>query len=147
MEEVQNPEAVLAELRRAQEDLKGLRAELKSLEAAKTEAESALETLRSAGPDEWKVKALLAETKVALGNQGIKDVERLMPYVGTDGLDFDETGKVTGLDDRLKKLKVDLPEIFDPKVRAGGKADIFANDSVNTPKNSTEAQVDRLFKH
>lgn len=123
-EEVKNPEAVLAELRRAQEDLKALRAEHTALGQERDALKKSVEE------DTWRAKALLAEAKNALGAQGIKDADRLMPYVGVDGLDFDDDGKVTGLDERLTQLKKDLPEIFDPKRRAGGKADIFADNSV-----------------
>lgn len=125
-EEVKDPAAVLAELRRVQEDLKAVRAELKTTQDERDGLKSQVESL---GSDEMRTKALLAETKLALQKQGIKDVDRIIKYVGTEGLDFDDKGGVSGLEDRLKTLKTDLPEIFDPKVRAGGKADIFANDS------------------
>lgn len=124
-ETVQDPAAVLAELRRAQDDLKALRAELNE---AKTGREAAEKALEENTPDEWKKRALTAETRVALSSQGIKDVDRLINYVGTDGLDFDDNGKITGLDERMTQLKKDLPEVFDAKRRAGGKGDIFAND-------------------
>lgn len=127
-EKVENPEAVLAELRRAQEDLKNLRQTVKDLQDQRDELSVQVENLNK---DEMRLKALSAETKLALQNQGITDVDRLMPYIGTDGLDFDDKGGVVGLDDRLSVLKKDLPEVFDPKVRAGGKADIFANDAAD----------------
>jgi hypothetical protein len=143
-EEVQNPEAVLAELRRAQADLKELRATFKALETERDGLKSQVESLNS---DEMRVRALKAEVKLALQGQGIKDADRLMPYIGTEGIDFGEDGAVVGLNERLDSLKKDLPEVFDPKVRAGGKADIFANDSVEKKMTSTEAQVARLFAH
>ena len=108
-EEVKNPEAVLAELRRAQEDLKNLRAEYNKLTQERDDFKKQVED------DVWKTKALLAETKNALAKQGIKDADRLMPYIGTDGLELSEDGKVNGLDERLKQLRADLPEVFDPK--------------------------------
>lgn len=141
-EEVQNPEAVLAELRRAQADLKELRAEHAALQEEREGLNKQLESLNS---DEMRLRALKAETKLALQGQGIKDADRLMPYIGTEGLDFGEDGAVVGLDERLTTLRKDLPEVFDPKVRAGGRGDIFANDSADTKMSSTEAQVARLF--
>lgn len=138
-ESVQNPEAVLAELRRLQEDFKSLKAERdKLVKEAETLRESAKE-------DVWRLRALAAETKTALNSQGIKDVDRVMKYVNTDGLDFDENGKLTGLDERLAEWKKDLPEIFDAKRRAGGKGDIFADSPAEAKMSSTEAQVARLF--
>lgn len=141
-EEVKDPAAVLAELRRAQTDLKELRATVKTLEAERDSLKAQTEQLDS---DEMKLRALKAEVKLALQAQGIKDADRLMPYIGTEGIDFGEDGAVVGLDDRLSNLRKDLPEVFDPKVRAGGKADIFANDAVTQKKTGTEAQVARIF--
>lgn len=141
-ETVDNPEAVLAELRRAQADLKELRTSFKSLETERNELKTQVESL---GSDEMRLRALKAEVKLALQGQGIKDADRLMPYIGTDGIDFGEDGAVVGLDERLTSLRKDLPEVFDPKVRAGGKGDIFANDSVDTKMTGTEAQVSRIF--
>lgn len=133
-ETVQNPEAVLAELRRAQEDLKALRAEVRTITEQKEALEKAAEGLKD---DTWRLRALEAEAKAALQSQGLKDTDRLMPYVGTEGLDFDENGKLTGLNERIEQLKKDLPEVFDAKRRAGGKADIFGTDPA-------EAKVDPL---
>jgi chromosome segregation ATPase len=141
-EQVQDPAAVLAELRRAQQDLKDLRTELRSLKDEKDALEKKAESFNE---DTWRLRALTAETKAALNSKGIKDADRLIPYIGTDGLDFDDEGKLTGLDERMKKLETDLPEVFNPKVRAGGKGDIFANDVADHRKSSTDIQVERLF--
>lgn len=115
--EVRDPAGLLAAYEKAKEDLVNLRNEHKALQ-------DKMETMTE---DQFRLKALAAETKLALQSKGLKDTDRLMPYIGTDGLDFDEEGHVTGLDERLEKLKADLPEVFDPKVRAGGRADIFAD--------------------
>lgn len=128
VEEVQDPAALLASYNALKDDVKVLRAQLTETQKAREDAEKALEDNT---PDEWRNRALTAETKVALNSQGIKDADRLVKYVGTEGLDFDEEGKLTGLDDRLKQLKTDLPEIFDAKRRAGGTADIFADSPPN----------------
>lgn len=142
--EIRDPEGLLKAYEQAKADLVALRAENKNLTEQVTEMTSKMESMSE---DNMRNRALAAETKLALQAQGIKDVDRLIPYIGTDGLDFDpETGKVVGLDDRLKGLQKDLPEIFDPKVRAGGKADIFADNSVETKLQGTEAQVARLFQ-
>lgn len=137
-EEVKNPEAVLAELRRAQEDLKALRAEVQSLT---TERDSLASKVESSKDDVFRARALAAETKLALNAQGIKDTDRLMKYVGTDGIDFDDEGNVTGIDERLKALRADLPELFDVKRRVGGKADIHANDAVEAKQDPLRAAV------
>lgn len=115
--EIKDPAGLLAAYDQAKADLVEMRKENKQLK-------SQVETLNT---DEFRARALKAETKLALQAQGIKDVDRLMPYIGTEGLDFDDEGAVTGLDDRLKALQKDLPEIFDAKRRVGGKADIHAD--------------------
>lgn len=137
-EQVQNPEAVLAELRRAQEDLKSLRAEMQSL----TEERDSLKTaVDEAGENPFKDKAIEAETKLALQGLGFSDPDRLMRYVGKEGIDFDDKGGLTGLNERIDQLKSDLPELFDPKRRVGGKADIFANDSAEVKQDPFRAAV------
>lgn len=143
-EKVENPEAVLAELRRVQEDLKAVRAELKDTQ---TERDGLKEQVKNLNGDEMRNKALTAETKLALQKQGIKDVDRLIKYIGTEGLDFDDKGAVTGLDDRLTTLKKDFPEVFDPKVRAGGRADIFANDHPDVKPDPFRAAVHDALNH
>ena len=115
--EIKDPAGLLAAYTKAKEDLVNLRNENKALQ----------KQLEDVNTDEFRARALKAETKLALQAQGVKDVDRLMPYIGTEGLDFAEDGTVKGLDERLKGLQKDLPEIFDPKRRAGGKADIFAD--------------------
>lgn len=120
--EIKDPAGLLAAYTKAKEDLVNLRNENKAL----------TKQIEEVNTDEFRGRALKAETKLALQAQGIKDVDRLMPYIGTEGLDFDEKGQVTGLDDRLKALQKDLPEIFDAKRRVGGKADIHANGEVET---------------
>lgn len=129
--EVRDPAGLLAAYNKAKEDLVSLRTEYKALE----------DKVAGMSTDEFRLKALSAETRLALQAQGIKDVDRLMPYIGTDGLDFSEDGKVTGLSERMDALRKDLPEVFDPKVRAGGKADIFANDSVEVKQDPFRAAI------
>lgn len=129
--EVKDPQGLLAAYEKAKADLVALRNENKAL----------TEQMATLNENEFRARALKAETKLALQAQGIKDVDRLMPYIGTEGLDFDADGKVTGLDDRLTSLRKDLPEVFDPKVRAGGKADIFANDSVEVKQDPFRAAI------
>jgi len=141
-EEVKNPEAVLAELRRAQEDLKNLRADLKALTTERNNLKAAVE---EAQKNPFKDKALEAETKLALQGLGLNDPDRLIRYIGKDGIDFDENGGLKGLNERIEQLKADLPELFDVKRRVGGKADIFADNSGEVKKSSTELQVERIF--
>lgn len=134
-EEVKDPQAVLAELRRAQEDLRALRAENKEL---KKQAEST-------DHEAWKERAVRAEAKLALADHGIKDADRVMKYLDLNGLDFDEEGNMTGLDEKLEQVKADLPELFDVKRRVGGKGDIFADSGEGKVPTASERQAAALL--
>lgn len=133
-EEVKDPAAVLAELRRVQGDLKDAKAEIKQL---KKETESN-------DYEVWKERALKSEAKVALSEQGIKDPDRILKYLNLDGIEVNEDG-ITGLDKKLEEVKADFPELFDAKRRAGGKADIFADNPAQTPKSASERQAQALM--
>lgn len=146
-EEIKDPQGLLAAYNKAKEDLVALRTENKTLKASVEEAANAPKVDVDEVTAEWKKRAINAETRLALNSQGIKDADRLMKYVGTDGLDFDENGSLTGLDERLAELKTDLPEIFDAKRRVGGNADIFANDSVETVNDPFREQIRRAVSN
>lgn len=139
VEEIKDPAAVLAELRRVQEDLKAVRAENKELTAR-------LESTDEEAVAKWRTRAIKAEAKVNLEGQGIKDADRILKYVDLEGVDFDDEGKLTGLDDKLSTIKTDFPELFDVKKRAGRNgADIHENRPAESKMSSTEAQVARIF--
>lgn len=133
-EQVQDPAAVLAELRRAQEDLKALRAENKQLKKA-TESEDS---------DVWKSRAVQAEARLALANQGLKDAGRVLKHMDLESVGFDADGNLTGLDESLETFKADFPELFDVKKRVGGKADIFADDAATKTVSASELQARAL---
>lgn len=123
-EEVKDPQAVLTALRSAQAEIKRMSEQRDALVKEK-------EALQAAAKDDvWRSRALLAEVKSALTGKGLKDADRLIKVLGTDGVDFDAEGKVTGLDERLAAATKDFPELFDPKTRAAGKADAHASTTV-----------------
>lgn len=139
LEDINDPEAFLRAYRKMKEDLKALRAENKELA---TQVESTDES----AVNKWKERAVKAEAKANLEGQGIKNADRILKYVSLDGVDFDEEGNLSGLDDKLDTIKADFPELFDVKRRAGrNSADIHADTKVDTQKSATESQVDRLF--
>lgn len=122
-EEVNDPQALLTAYNNLKEDVRKLSAE-------RDELAKANEALQAASKDDvWRTRALEAEVRSALAGQGVKDVEKVLKHVKIEGLDFDENNKVTGLDEKLKELRQDLPSVFDPKARAGGKADIHEKDT------------------
>lgn len=135
IEEIKDPQGLLKAYNQAKADIVALREENKSL---KSQVETEV-------PDQWKAKALAAEIKSAIKDLGVKNAERLLPLIGTEGIDFDESGKVTGLTARINALKADLPELFDPKHRVGGRADIFADNPVGKTLSASEIQANALL--
>lgn len=145
-EEIRDPAGLLAAFNKAKDDLVALRNENTTLKESNAAAAAADADKDSTDESEtWRNRAVTAETKLALGGHGIKDVDRLMPYIGTEGISFDEDGKLTGLDERIEKLKVDLPELFDVKRRVGGRADIFADNVSKKELNASEIQARQLI--
>lgn len=139
LEDIRDPEAFLKAYKKMKEDLVTLRSENKEL---KTQVDSTDEE----AVNKWKERAVKAEAKNSLNGQGIKDADRILKYVSLDGVDFDEEGNLSGLDDKLEGIKTDFPELFDVKKRAGrNNADIHADSKVETPKSTTESQVERIF--
>lgn len=92
-----------------------------------------------------KERALKAEAKLKLADSGIKDPDRIVKYLKFDGVDFDDEGNLTGLDDSINTVKTDFPELFDARRRVAGKADAAATGDVKVEKSTTDMQVDRLF--
>lgn len=133
-EEVRDAAALLAAYNKLKVEIKELATERDGLKSNLDALKEQIET------DEFRIKALTAEAKLALTEQGIKD-ERALKLVGTEGLDFAEDGSITGLKERVKELSTEWPEIFDAKRRAGGKADIFANDDANIEGNPLRSAV------
>lgn len=121
-EQVRNEEGLLAAYNHLKEEIRKISAERDELVKSRDALQEAADN------DEWRNRALLAEIKSSLTSRGLKDVERLVPLLGTEGIEFDDEGKVKGLDERLTAKSKEYPELFDPKRRAGGKADVFANE-------------------
>lgn len=144
-EEIKDPEGLLKAYNKAKEDLVALRAELAEVAKAKDALDAEREQI-SGAVEKWKKTALDAKALASLQEQGIKDPERILKYVKLDGVDLDDEGNVTGLDDNLKTVKSDFPELFDVKRRAARTSvDIHADRPAEKPKTGTEAQVERLF--
>lgn len=137
--EVKDPTGLLAAYNNLKEELKKVAGER---DAAKSQVETLTEQAKE---DSWRKKALSAETKAALQAAGIKDSDKVLKYVSTEGIDFDDEGNLKGFDEKLKEWKADLPAVFDAKVRAGGKADMFAKDEVEPKTNPLADAVHRAM--
>ena len=132
-EEIKDPAAVLAALERAKKDAKAAREEKEALEAKLTQYEQ----------DNAKFSGRLLREKVIqeLGKLNIANTERILKFVKFEGLSFDDELNVLGLDDQIKELKTDFPELFDPKLLVAGKADSAEAKSVDKKISASELQA------
>lgn len=137
-EEIKDPQKVLESLKRANAEAKAYREEKATLEARIAELEG------DEGIAKWKNKAIRSEVRSSLREQGVKNIDRVMKYLELDGIDFDDSDKLVGFDEKVKALKADLPELFDAK-RQAPKLDLFADNASKEKKDGTQMQVDRIL--
>jgi hypothetical protein len=76
----------------------------------------------------------LAELKLA-------NTDRLFKYLKLDELSFDEELNIVGLEDQIKGIKEDFPELFDPKLLVAGKADSADSTPVDRKISASERQA------
>lgn len=113
--EIKDPAAVLAALDRAKKDAKQFRVEKEDLETQ----------LKSWQEYSDKIKTKFVQDKVVghLQGLGLQNSDRLLKYIKIDSLTLNDDLELEGLDDQIDDLKKDFPELFDPKLLVGGKAD------------------------
>ena len=128
--EIKDPEAVLAALDRAKKDAKQFREEKEALEAKLAQYEQ----------DNAKYSGKLLREKVIqeLGKLNITSSERILKFLKFEGLEFDDELNIVGLEEQIKELKKDFPELFDPKLLVAGKADSAETKSVDKPASTSE---------
>jgi hypothetical protein len=131
--EIKDPAAVLAALDRAKKDAKQFREEKEALEVEidkyrNENAKYSGKLLRE------KVMQQLAELKLA-------NTDRLFKYLKLDQLSFDEELNIVGLEDQIKEIKQDFPELFDPKLLVAGKADSADSTPVDRKISASERQA------
>lgn len=131
--EIKDPAAVLAALDRAKKDAKQFREEKEALE---TEIEKYRnENAKYSGKLlREKVMQQLAELKLA-------NTDRLFKYLKLEQLSFDEELNIVGLEDQIKEIKQDFPELFDPKLLVAGKADSADSTPVDRKISASERQA------
>lgn len=146
--EIKDPKAVLEALARAKEDAKKYREQAEALEAEK---QGHLDRIAALEGDEgialWKNRAVELAAKAQLAKSGVKDTDRIYGLMDASTFDYDDEGRVTGLEDALSEVKKKLPELFDEKRRVGGGADAFADEPAKQKMTGTEAQVKRILHH
>lgn len=132
-EEIKDPAAVLAALDRAKKDAKQFREEKEALEVEITKFKD----------ESAKFSSRLLKEKVMqeLSKHYAGPTDRLFKYLSLSELTFDDELNVVGLDEQIDQIKKDFPEIFDPKLLVGGKADSAEATPVNKRLSATEKQA------
>lgn len=134
---INDPKAVLDALDRAKSDAKKFREEKEQLEIDLDNKDQKIA--------EFSGRLLREKILQKMSAEGIKDGERLMKFINTSSLSFDDNLEIIGFDDQFNQLKEDLPEIFDPKLRVGGQADTAIKASVSTQYSATEMQAAKIL--
>lgn len=134
---IEDPKAVLSALERAKNDAKRFREEKESLETLLEEKDGKVA----------KITENLIKQKVIeqINKEGIKDSERLLKFVDFDSIQFDDDFNIVGFEDQIKKLKSDLPEIFDAKLRVGGQGDTAIKAEVSTQFSASQLQAAKIL--
>jgi hypothetical protein len=132
-EEIKDPAAVLAALDRAKKDAKAAREEKEALEAKLAQYEQ--DNARYSGKL-LREKVIQELSKTWVGNH-----ERLLKYLKFENLSFDDELNVIGLEDQIKELKTDFPELFDPKLLVAGKADSAESAPIDKKLSASERQA------
>ena len=126
-EEIRDPKAVLEALERAKADAKRFR---EMADAGRQEIEDLKTRISALSSDETLagLKRQIVELRVksSLEKEGIKDTDRVYKYLSHSDYELDDSGNVKGFEEDLKRVKNDLPELFDKKRRVGGGADLFS---------------------
>lgn len=131
--DIKDPAAVLAALDRAKKDAKQFREEKEALEVEIDKYRN--ENAKYSGKLlKEKVMQQLAELKLA-------NTDRLFKYLKLDELSFDEELNIVGLEDQIKGIKEDFPELFDPKLLVAGKADSADSTPVDRKISASERQA------
>lgn len=134
---IEDPAAVLSALERAKAEAKKFREEKEKLESDLNVKVEIINTYNN--------KLLQNSVKSRLEQDGIENAERLLRFVDFEKLQLDKENNLVGFEDQLESLKSDLPEIFDAKLRVGGKADGAASTVVNTKISATELQARQIL--
>lgn len=131
--EIKDPQAVLNALDRAKKDAKQFRLEKEELEKQLNDVSEKTTLIKS--------KFINDRIKNHLAGLGIQNAERLMKYIKVDALVLNEELELEGLEEQIESVKSDFPELFDPKLLVGGKADSAQATPVNKKLSASEMQA------
>jgi hypothetical protein len=131
--EIKDPVAVLAALDRAKADAKKFRTEKEAIE------QEIVATREKLNLNQTKLK----HDKIirSLTDNGVPNADKLLKYIKTSEIELTDDFEINGLDIQLEALKTDFPELFDPKMIVGGKADSGIASTVDSPLTATELQA------
>lgn len=135
--EIKDPKAVLDALERAKADAKRFREEKEALEVDLNSRDQKIA--------EYSGRLLRNEVKKNIADLNLTNSDRILKYIDFNKLEFDNDLNVVGLDEQIKGLKQDFPELFDPKLLVGGKADSADANVVNAKLSVSERQARMLL--
>ena len=137
--EIRDPQAVLSALEKAKAEAKRTRLEKEELEVRLAELTNKTTSTQARLMDEKILKNL--------SSLGIPNGAKLMKYIKVDQLQLTDDFEVAGLEDQIDTLKTDFPELFDPKIIVGGKADSAMSKSIDVTVSVSDLQAKSiLFK-
>ncbi len=131
--EIKDPKAVLDALDRAKKDAKTFRVQSEDLQKQLQEVSLKTEAMKS--------KFVNTKINSYLANLGIQNSERLLKYIKVDALVLNDDFEVEGLDEQIESIKTDFPELFDPKLLVGGKADAGNKTPIDAKLTASQIQA------
>lgn len=136
--EIRDPQAVLSALEKAKAEAKKTRLEKEELEKQLAELTNKTTLAQARLMDEKILKNL--------SSLGIPNGGKLMKYIKLDQLQLTDDFEVAGLQDQIDSLKTDFPELFDPKIIVGGKADSGMSKSIDVPLTASDLQAKAVLR-
>lgn len=135
--EIRDPQAVLSALEKAKADAKRSRLEKEELEVRLAELTNKTTLTQARLMDEKILKNL--------SSLGIPNGAKLMKYIKVDQLQLTDDFEVAGLEDQIDALKTDFPELFDPKIIVGGKADSAMSKPIDVTVSVSDLQAKSIL--
>jgi hypothetical protein len=130
--------------RAAQRELRELRTQHES------DSEAAVRTAREEGSTEaearWKPLVVNALARAAFADAGAGKPERLVKMLDLSSIEVDEDGEIDGLEDQIKSLREDYPELFVAGRRAPG-ADSGPKDGQGARRQTAEQRMAAQLLH
>jgi hypothetical protein len=138
-DEIRDPKAVLDALANAKAEAKKFRLEKEALEQQINET--------SAKASQVQAKLMNEQINRHLSSLGIQHGDKLVKYIKLDSLSLTEDLEVSGLNEQIVSLKLDFPELFDPKFMVAGKADAGMSAPVKTSTSVSDLQARTILKN